>query len=116
MNNKCTIYETADFIGKKWTIPLMLELYKGKKRYSKLKKSLGKITPKILSTRLKELEKDKIIKKIIDDSKFPKICEYSLTKSGKEFIPIIKDMKAWALKNRTKNNFCSKTDCAHCEF
>jgi len=116
MNEKCTIYKTADFIGKKWTIPIILELYKGKKRYSKLKKSLGNITSKILSTRLKELEKEKMIKKIIDNSKFPIKCEYSLTKSGKEFMPIIQDMKKWALKNKFKNKLCSETDCKHCEF
>lgn len=116
MNEKCTIYRTADFIGKKWTIPIILELYKKKKRYSELKKSLVNITPKILSTRLKELEREKLIKKITDGSKFPKKCEYSLTKSGKEFMPIIKDMKDWALKNRIKNNLCSETNCKHCEF
>ena len=116
MNEKCTIYKTADFIGKKWTIPIILELSKNKKRYSELKRSLNNITPKILSTRLKELEKEKMIKKIIDNSKPKLICEYSLTKSGKEFMPIIQDMKKWALNHKFKNKLCSETDCEHCEF
>ncbi|MEN7982455.1 MAG: helix-turn-helix domain-containing protein [Nanoarchaeota archaeon] len=112
MNENCTIYRTADFIGKKWTIPIILELYKKKKRYSELKKSLVNITPKILSTRLKELEKEKII----NNSKSQIRSEYFLTKSGKEFVPIIKDMKKWALKNKFKNKLCSETNCKHCEF
>lgn len=116
MNTKCTIYKTADFIGKKWTIPIILELYKNKKRYSELKKNLANITPKILSARLKELEKEKIISKITNNANLPKKSEYFLTKSGNEFIPIIKKIKTWALKHRIKNKFCSETNCKHCEF
>ena len=118
MNSDCTIYKTADFIGKKWTILIILELYKGEKekRYSEIKKRLPGITPKILSLRLKELEKHKLIKKTTDKSKFPIKCEYSLTESGREFIPIVKSMKQWALKYKFKNKLCSETDCEHCEL
>tara|TARA_Y100000310_G_C20677341_1_gene813853 strand:- start:879 stop:1235 length:357 start_codon:yes stop_codon:yes gene_type:complete len=118
MNEDCTIYKTTDFIGKRWTLLILLELYKGNpvKRYSELKNNLGDITPKILSTRLKELEKQKMIKKEIDASKFPIKCEYSLTESGLDFIKIIKDMKTWALKWNVKNKVCSESDCENCEF
>jgi DNA-binding HxlR family transcriptional regulator len=119
MNNDCTIYKTTEFIGKRWTLLILLELYKGdfkKKRYSELKNSLDRITPKILSTRLKELAKEGMIKKDIDASKFPIKCEYSLTESGMDFIKIIKDMKKWALKWNVQNKVCSESNCKNCEF
>jgi len=118
MDKDCTIYKTADFIGKRWTILILLELYKGEKvkRYSKLKQGLPEITPKILSTRLKELEKNKLISKKIDTSEFPIKCEYSLTKSGEDFIKIIKDIKKWALKWKIKNKVCADSDCSECEL
>jgi len=99
MDERCTIYRTIDFISKKWTLLILLELYKtrGKKRYSELKSSLLNITPKILSTRLRELEKQGLITKYIDTNGFPIKCEYILTDSGKDFIRIIKDIKKWSL-------------------
>lgn len=119
MNKDCTVYKTADFIGKKWTLLILLEIHKGKnntKRYSEVKNSLPGITPKILSARLKELEAHNMVKKTIDASKFPISCEYTLTASGVDFIKIIQDLKEWALKWNVKNKVCSKTECAHCEF
>ncbi len=119
MNDDCTIYKTANFIGKRWTLLILLELYKGDsktKRYSQIKNSLPKITPKILSTRLKELEKENLIKKRIDTTEFPIKCEYSLTKSGEDFIKIIQDIKKWALKWKIKNIVCEKANCKECEL
>jgi len=118
MNANCTIYKTSDFIGKKWTIPLILELYKGKgkkKRYSVLKNSLHGITPKLLSMRLKELAKHKLVKKETHANEFPIRCEYSLTKSGLAFIKVVKSMKDWALTHQFKNEHCKKMNCKNCD-
>ncbi len=119
MNKKCTVYQTADFIGKKWTILILLEIYKGKKqwkRYSHIKNNLPKITPKILSSRLKELTKLKLVIKRINVETFPVKSEYSLTKKGNDFIKIIKDIKKWALKWNTRNKSCSSIDCKRCNL
>ena len=118
MNETCTIYRTIDFISKKWTLLILLELYKtqGKKRYSELKQSLLDITPKILSNRLRELEKQGLITKYIDTNGFPIKCEYTLTDSGKDFIRIIKDIKKWSLQWKNKNKECERQDCRKCEL
>lgn len=119
MAKDCTIYKTANFIGKRWTLLLLLELYRGSslwKRYSQLKRGLPEITPKILSIRLKELEKENLIKKRIDTAEFPIKSEYSLTKSGKDFIKIIKDIKKWSLKWKIKNKQCETSDCKVCNI
>ncbi|MEZ5336278.1 MAG: helix-turn-helix domain-containing protein [Methanolobus sp.] len=66
----------------------MHELYKGEnkqKRFNELKNKLQDVTPKTLSTRLKELEEYGLVDKNIDDSVFPIKSEYSLTQSGEEF-------------------------------
>jgi len=74
------------------------------------------ITPKVLSLRLKELEKEGLINKRIDASSFPVKCEYSLTKSGLDFVGIIKDIKKWSLKWKFKNIVCEKADCRECSL
>ena len=119
MNEECTIYKTADFIGKRWTIVILLELYRGKsktKRYSQLKENIPDITPKILSARLKELEKECLITKKIDVKSIPIKCEYKLTKSGEEFIKIIKHLKTWSLKWKVNNKVCEHANCKECKI
>lgn len=119
MNKKCPIYQVVGFIGKRWTLLILLELYKGRykwKRYSHIKDRLLDITPKILSARLKELEKQGLITKRIDVKNFPVKSEYRLTKSGEEFVNIIKDMKNWGLKWEIKNETCKNVNCKECEF
>jgi DNA-binding HxlR family transcriptional regulator len=119
MNKECIVYKTSKFIGKKWTLLILLELYKGKngyKRFSELRKSLEKITPKVLSSRLKELEKHRLVKNKVDFSRVPIKSEYTLTKSGNEFIKIIKKLKKWSLKWKFKSKLCKETDCKVCEL
>ncbi|MDY1591614.1 MAG: helix-turn-helix domain-containing protein [Methanofastidiosum sp.] len=63
----CTIYKTLNIMGEKWSLLILLELYRGEtneKRFNELKRGLKGITPKILSLRLSELEEQGLIKKI----------------------------------------------------
>ncbi|KYC45318.1 MAG: HxlR-like helix-turn-helix [Candidatus Methanofastidiosum methylothiophilum] len=116
---ECTIYNTLDIVGKKWSLLILLELYRGKskeKRFNELKRGLRGITPKILSLRLSELENQGLINKKIDNSNVPVKCEYSLTESGEDFIHIIQEIKEWGLKWKFNNNACSVTYCKQCEL
>ena len=116
MQKDCTILKTTDFIGKKWTLLILFELYKGNelKRHSDLKKAIPDITPKILSARLKELEKEGLVKKKIDSSGFPIKTFYSLTLSGKDFFKVIHEIKQWSLKWKIGNLACINMDCKNC--
>ena len=117
MNSDCTIYKTMNFVGKKWTLVIMLELYKAPvyaQRYSELKASLADVTPKILSLRLKELESEGLIDKTIDASKFPIKCVYSLTPSGKDFVKILKQIKDWSLEWKYNSKACESSECRNC--
>lgn len=119
MDKSCTVYRTANFVGKRWTLLILLELYKGReawKRYSQLKGRLMNVTPKILSARLRELEREKMIRRRVDASNFPIKSEYRLTAGGKEFVKIIKDIKKWSLKWKYRNRVCESRDCRTCEF
>lgn len=119
MDKSCTVYRTADIIGKKWTLLILLELYKGrggKRRYSELRKSLGRITPKMLSARLRELEKEELVKRRVESGTLPLRVEYSLTGQGKEFIGIIRDIKRWSLRWKPAALECGSTDCRECDI
>jgi DNA-binding HxlR family transcriptional regulator len=92
-------------------------LYKGNdhtRRFCELKSCLEGITQKVLSVRLKELEKEGLVTKMVDGSIFPVKSEYTLTESGLEIIDVIKDMKRWSLKWKTANIECGCQDCSQC--
>ena len=118
MDKNCAVFKASNIMGKRWTISLILEIYKGKdkwKRYNQIKSKLTGITPKMLSARLKELEKAGILAKRVDSSVIPIKSEYSLTKHGTEFIDVIKHLKNWSVKY-SPNKSCSSRDCKSCEF
>lgn len=85
-------------IGSKWTMLILRDLFEGTKRFGELQKSLTGISPKTLSLRLDELERDDIIAKTIYPQVPPKV-EYSLTAKGKSLQTIIDAMRSWGETN-----------------
>lgn len=117
MQDGCTVNLTVRYIARKWTLLILLELYKGKdhtRRFSELKGCLEGITQKVLSARLKELEKEGLIVKRVDGCSFPVKSDYTLTENGLDIIQIIRDLKVWALKWKITNIECGSQDCGEC--
>ncbi|WOF15659.1 helix-turn-helix transcriptional regulator [Methanoplanus sp. FWC-SCC4] len=117
MDEECTVNKTVKYLTKKWSLLIILELYKGKgcvKRFSDLKSSLNGITPKVLSQRLKELEDEGLVEKKVITESFPVKTEYALTQSGLEIVEIIKSIKKWALKWKIDNIECGEQNCRDC--
>jgi len=117
MQNGCTVNLTVKYIARKWTLLILLELYKGEghtRRFSELKSCLSGITQKVLTARLRELEREGLVENSVDSSSFPVKSRYTLTESGLEIISIIKDLKRWALKWKINNIECSCLDCSQC--
>lgn len=117
MQESCTVSQTVRYLSKRWTLLIILEIYKGvgfTRRFSELRNALPGITPKVLSERLKELEQEEIITRTVDATAFPVRTEYTLTESGLEIIGIIRDIKTWALKWKIENIACGDQDCKEC--
>jgi len=94
IHDKTCVMKTLKIIGSKWTILLLRELFEGTKRFGELQKALNGISPKTLSLRLKQLEKDKIIKKKVF-AEIPLHVEYSVTARGESLSEIIEKIKEW---------------------
>ena len=118
MNLNCSVLKTSKFIGKKWTLLIFLELYKGStaKRYNELLNRLKGITPKVLSQKLKDMVKLGLVKKMVDKSVKPTASIYDLTPCGEDLIKITKAHKKWILKWKLDNKLCEETSCRKCTF
>lgn len=92
----CPAVKAADMIGDKWTLLLMRELLTGASRYNEFQRALPRISPTVLSKRLKEMESDGlIVKKSVAGEKS---TEYRLTRCGRELAPLINYMSKWGLR------------------
>ena len=85
---------TLDLMGGKWKMLILWLLRESILRFSELKRKIPKITQKMLTQQLRELESDGIINRKVYAQVPPKV-EYSLTDLGKSFLPILKAMHKW---------------------
>jgi DNA-binding HxlR family transcriptional regulator/uncharacterized protein YjbK len=118
MHETCTVYQTLDYMSKRWMMLTLFEMRRSGDwiRFSDLKNKLGDITPKILSERLKEMEQEGLIEHRVDSTTVPIKSEYRLTPSGLELTDIILDIKAWALKWKIDNRPCENMNCCKCRL
>lgn len=89
-------------IGGKWKLRIiyMLAFYEVL-RYGELKRKLTPITHKMLTTQLKELEKDGFV--ILKEyQQIPLRVKYSMTEKGKDLRPIVKEIYNWIIKYNIK--------------
>ena len=71
-------------------------------RYSEIKRELGKVTHKMLSTQLKELERDGLVTRHEYPQVPPKV-EYSLTEKGQSIMPILQEICKWGHEHIPEN-------------
>lgn len=94
----CPVILTMDTIGGKWKILILWQLFnEGIVRYSHFKRYLWKVTDKMLTQSLRELEADKLIKRHVYNT-IPPHVEYSISDNGKDLEPIIRSMFAFGSK------------------
>ncbi|MBX2956053.1 MAG: helix-turn-helix transcriptional regulator [Cyclobacteriaceae bacterium] len=94
----CPVTATMGVIGGKWKL-LILHLIKNDiRRFGKMSMMLKDISKQMLTTQLRELERDGIIQRVIYPEIPPRV-EYSLTDKGRALLPIIDMMKDWGLEN-----------------
>ncbi|MEM2901451.1 MAG: helix-turn-helix domain-containing protein [Candidatus Bathyarchaeia archaeon] len=97
----CPLEGIIDTIGKKWTLLVINAIGNhGKIRFNEILEELKGISPTTLANTLKNLEKEKIVNRVI----FPQIpprVEYSLTKDGVELRKAIIPLLKWAFTRST---------------
>ena len=94
----CNVELTLDIIGGKWKPLIMHHIgNSGPIRYGELKRKIPNINERVLSRQLRELEKDKLIKRKIYDE-IPQKVEYSVSKVGESLTPILNALGVWGVK------------------
>ncbi|SFE23514.1 DNA-binding transcriptional regulator, HxlR family [Paenibacillus catalpae] len=118
INFGCPVTVTVDVIGGKWKGVILYHLTDGPKRFNELRRLFPKITQRMLTLQLRELESDGVIHREIYKEIPPRV-EYSLTAFGETLMPLIVLMRNWGetyektvLSNRESNNIMTRNSTA----
>lgn len=94
----CPKYEHAiQLLGKRWTGLLLYALMEGPQRFCELTSTVEGLSDRVLSDRLRELEVEGIIERVVYPH-IPVRVEYKLTEKGRALEPVVQSIQQWAEK------------------
>lgn len=93
------VNDTLNVISGKWKLPIIGSLLYNKKRFTEIQRNIPRITPRMLSKELKELELNGIVNRVVYDT-LPVTVEYELTSSAQSLSEVLDKMVEWGLKHR----------------
>lgn len=98
----CPVETTLMLISDRWKVLIIRDLLTGTKRFSELKKSVGKISQKVLTSNLRSMEESGLVSRKVYPEVPPRV-EYSLTETGWSLKPILDAMVEWGTEYKHKH-------------
>ena len=97
-NSRCPTRQVLDRIADKWTVLVIRKLSRGTLRFAQLRRSVDGISQKVLTNKLRGLERDGIVTRRIYASVPPRV-EYTLTDLGRSLCELVAGICGWAEAN-----------------
>jgi DNA-binding HxlR family transcriptional regulator len=98
LRSTCPVAGALDLVGDKWTLLVVRDLLRGKRRYGDLAASAEHIPTNILADRLRRLEQAGLVERKPYSERPPRY-EYRLTRTGKELAPAVRSLAEWGLRH-----------------
>jgi DNA-binding HxlR family transcriptional regulator len=90
----CPVETTLTLISDKWKVLILRDLLTGTKRFGELRKSIGTVSQKVLTSQLRQMEESGLLTRKVYAEVPPRV-EYTLTELGYSLRPIMDAMWAW---------------------
>lgn len=91
----CPVAVTLDLIGDRWSLLVVRDLFRGKRRYGEFLESPERIPTNVLADRLRRLEEHGLIERR-PYSERPLRHDYLLTEKGRALAPVLREICRWA--------------------
>ncbi|MBQ2636744.1 MAG: helix-turn-helix transcriptional regulator [Methanobrevibacter sp.] len=104
----CPVDRTLNLINKKWSIQIIRDMFFGKKHFKEFQEDKPKLSNKVLSNCLKELEENGLIEKVVLNTT-PVSTEYYLTDYGKSMNKIVYELAMFTLHDENDNSYSDET-------
>ena len=85
----------------KWKLPLILSLSEGPQRFKDIQRTLGEITPKILSKELRDLEMNQFVERQVLSTR-PVTVFYALTPYSRSLDRVLEELRNWGMQHRQR--------------
>jgi DNA-binding HxlR family transcriptional regulator len=95
------VKEVLSRISGKWTVLIVNRLSSGPMRFSELKRDIGDISQKMLTSTLRDLEYDGFVRRTVTPSIPPRV-DYELTELGLDLLEPLDALGQWAIANRDR--------------
>ncbi|BDH07352.1 MULTISPECIES: winged helix-turn-helix transcriptional regulator [Streptomyces] len=106
----CPVSPVLDIVFSRWTTPILWCLNEfGRQRFVVLQRNIATITPKVLTQRLRQLERDGLVVRTYHPEVPPRV-EYEISELGRSLAPIFAQLAEWSAEN------LPKVDLARREF
>lgn len=90
----CPVETTLTLIGNKWEVLILRDLMEETKRFGELRRSVGNISQKVLTSQLRTMEEAGLVHREVFAEVPPRV-EYSLTPLGKSLQPVLDSLRDW---------------------
>lgn len=97
----CPVETTLMLISDRWKVLIIRDLLGGTKRFGELKKSIGKVSQKVLTANLRSMEENGLVIRTVYAEVPPRV-EYTLTETGYSLKPILDAMVEWGTDYKRK--------------
>ncbi|SEP70932.1 transcriptional regulator, HxlR family [Streptomyces sp. yr375] len=98
----CPIAPVVDIVFSRWTTPILWTLHThGRQRFGELERRIAHITPKVLTQRLRQLERDGLLTRTYHPEVPPRV-EYEISALGLSLAPLFANLAEWATANLPK--------------
>jgi len=95
----CPVSPVVDIVFSRWTTPILWSLHTfGRQRFVELERRIAGITPKVLTQRLRQLERDGLVVRTYHPEVPPRV-EYEISDLGLSLAPIFAHLAEWAAAN-----------------
>lgn len=97
----CPVETTLMLISDRWKVLIIRDLLDGTKRFGELKKSIGKVSQKVLTANLRSMEESGLLTRKVYAEVPPRV-EYTLTDTGYSLKPVLDAMMQWGTGYKEK--------------
>lgn len=95
-SNACPIAPVVDIVFSRWTTPILWALNQyGRQRFVELERRIATITPKVLTQRLRQLERDGLVLRTYYPEVPPRV-EYEISELGRSLGPLFAALAEWS--------------------
>ncbi|MER5258752.1 MULTISPECIES: helix-turn-helix domain-containing protein [unclassified Streptomyces] len=98
----CPVGPVVDIVFSRWTTPILWTLHEyGRMRFVELQRGIAGITPKVLTQRLRQLERDGLVVRTYYPEVPPR-AEYEISELGRSLGPLFATLAQWSTENLDK--------------